>query len=504
MCGIVGIVGATPVNQRIYDALTVLQHRGQDAAGIITIADGNFKQRKANGLVKDVFAIKHMHRLQGNIGIGHVRYPTAGCSSAAEAQPFYVNSPWGLALAHNGNLTNAPQLKEMLKSSRRHINTNSDSEILLNILASELDRFHSLTLTPDDVFFAIRELHKKVNGAYAVSALIIGHGMLAFRDPDGIRPLTVGFRKTDNNQTEYIIASESVGLDTIGFTFLRDVAPGEAVYITEDRQLYSKQCADKTTLSPCIFEYVYLARPDSTLDGISVYEARIEMGRTLAAKIKREWKGIEIDSIIPIPETSNDIALQMSIELDIPYRQGFVKNRYIGRTFIMPGQTERRKSVRRKLNPIRTEFKNKSVLLIDDSIVRGTTSLQIVNMVRESGAKKVYFASAAPQVCYPNVYGIDMPIASELVGYGRTVEEINDFIGSDKLIFQDLDDLKSGIKKQNPNISEFECSIFDGVYITKGVDAKYFEYLANLRSEDAKKIENQKEEIASLEMYNEP
>jgi len=503
MCGIVGILGAAPVNQRIYDALTVLQHRGQDAAGIITISDNNFKQRKANGFVKDVFAARHMLRLRGNIGIGHVRYPTAGSLSAAEAQPFYVNSPWGLALAHNGNLTNPAQLKEMIKSSRRHLNTNSDSEILLNILAGELDRFHSIILTPDDIFFAIRELHKKVKGAYAVSALIIGHGMLAFRDPDGIRPLTLGFRKTHNDQTEYIVASESVGLDTIGFTFLRDVAPGEAIYITQDRQFFSKQCADKITLSPCIFEYVYLARPDSTLDGVSVYEARIEMGRTLAAKIKREWKNIKIDSVIPIPETSNDTALQVSIDLNIPYRQGFVKNRYIGRTFIMPGQTERKKSVRRKLNPIIAEFKNKSVLLIDDSIVRGTTSQQIINIVRESGAKKVYFASASPPVCYPNVYGIDMPVASELIGSGRSVEEINNFIGSDKLIFQDLDDLKSAIKKQNPNITDLECSIFDGIYITLGVDAKYFEFLANLRSEDAKKIENKKEEIADLEMYNE-
>lgn len=503
MCGIVGIVGATPVNQSIYDALTVLQHRGQDAAGIVTIAGDNFKQRKANGLVKDVFATKHMQRLKGNVGIGHVRYPTAGSASAAEAQPFYVNSPWGLALAHNGNLTNATELKEMLKDSRRHINTTSDSEVLLNILASELDRFHSNRLIADDIFFAIREVHKKVNGAYAVAALIIGHGMIAFRDPDGIRPLVLGSRQTEDNQTEYIVASESVGLDTIGFTFLRDVEPGEAIYITEDRQMFSKQCADKTTLSPCIFEYVYLARPDSTLNGISVYEARLEMGRTLAAKIKREWADINIDAIIPIPETSNDIALQMSIDMGIPYRQGFVKNRYIGRTFIMPGQAKRRKSVRRKLNPIAAEFKGKSVLLVDDSIVRGTTSEQIVEMVRETGAEKVYFASAAPQVCHPNVYGIDMPTADELIAYNKTVEEINDCIGSDKLIFQDIDDLKAGIKKQNPNVDDFECSVFDGKYITKGVDAAYFEYLASLRSEDAKKAQTQKEEIASLEMYNE-
>jgi len=503
MCGIVGIVGSTPVNQSIYDALTVLQHRGQDAAGIITIADDNFKQRKANGLVKDVFDTKHMQRLKGNIGIGHVRYPTAGSSSAAEAQPFYVNSPWGLALAHNGNLTNSNQLKETLKRTRRHVNTTSDSEILLNILAAELDRFHSDSLIPDDIFFAIREVHKKIKGAYAVSALIIGHGMVAFRDPDGIRPLVLGSRKTNDGTTEYIVASESVGLDTIGFEVLRDVEPGEAVYISEDRQLFTKQCADNPTLTPCIFEYVYLARPDSTVNGVSVYEARLGMGRTLAAKIKREWADIKIDSIIPIPETSNDIALQMSIVLDIPYRQGFVKNRYIGRTFIMPGQTRRRKAVRRKLNAIKAEFEGKSVLLVDDSIVRGTTSEQIVEMVRDSGAKHVYFASAAPQVTHPNVYGIDMPTADELIAYNRTVEEINECIGSDKLIFQDLEDLKSEIQLQNPAIKNFDCSVFDGIYVTKDVDEDYFAYLASLRSEDAKKIQEQKEELASLEMHNE-
>ncbi|PKF63848.1 amidophosphoribosyltransferase [Psychromonas sp. psych-6C06] len=503
MCGIVGIVGATPVNQSIYDALTVLQHRGQDAAGIITIADGNFKQRKANGLVKDVFESKHMQRLKGDIGIGHVRYPTAGSSSAAEAQPFYVNSPWGMALAHNGNLTNATDLRKAVAKSRRHINTTSDSEVLLNVFAAELNKVENDRLTENDIFDAVSAVHEQVSGAYGVVSLIIGHGMVAFRDPDGIRPLVLGSRKTEEGDMEYIVASESVGLDTIGFQVMRDVEPGEAIYITEDRQLFSKQCASKTTLHPCIFEYVYLARPDSTLSGVSVYEARLEMGRKLGAKIKREWADIEIDAVIPIPETSNDIALEISVELGIPYRQGFVKNRYIGRTFIMPGQTQRRKSVRRKLNAINAEFKGKSVLLVDDSIVRGTTSEQIVEMVRDAGAKNVYFASAAPQVCHPNVYGIDMPTAEELIAYNRSDEQISDCIGSDKLIFQDLQDLKDAVHKQNPAIDGFECSVFDGVYVTGDVDKGYFDYLASLRSEDAKQIQEQKEEIASLEMHNE-
>jgi amidophosphoribosyltransferase len=503
MCGIVGIVGSTAVNQSIYDALTVLQHRGQDAAGIVTIADDNFKQRKANGLVKDVFDSKHMQRLKGNIGIGHVRYPTAGSSSAAEAQPFYVNSPWGLALAHNGNLTNATSLRQSLIKSRRHINTTSDSEVLLNIFAAELDEMQGDKLTPDDIFNAVSEVHKKVIGAYAVVSLMIGHGLIAFRDPDGIRPLVLGSRRTDEGDMEYIVASESVGLDTIGFKVMRDVEPGEAVFITEDRQLFTRQCAEKTSLHPCIFEYVYLARPDSTLSGISVYEARLEMGRKLGAKIKREWADIHIDAVIPIPETSNDIALQMSIELGLPYRQGFVKNRYIGRTFIMPGQTQRRNSVRRKLNPINTEFKDKAVLLVDDSIVRGTTSEQIVEMVRDAGATKVYLASAAPQVCHPNVYGIDMPTASELIAYKRSVEQISDCIGTDGLIFQDLQDLKDAVGKQNPNVDGFECSVFDGVYVTGDIDQGYFDYLASLRSEDAKNVQEQREEIASLEMHNE-
>lgn len=503
MCGIVGIVGSTPVNQSIYDALTVLQHRGQDAAGIVTIDEDNFKQRKANGMVKDVFESKHMQRLKGNIGIGHVRYPTAGSSSAAEAQPFYVNSPWGLALAHNGNLTNAQNLRESLLKSRRHINTTSDSEVLLNVLAAELDKVENDDLTPDDIFSAISNVHKSAKGAYAVVSLIIGKGLVAFRDPCGIRPLVLGSRKTEEGDVEYIVASESVGLDTIGFEVIRDVEPGEAIFITEDRQLFSKQCAAETRLTPCIFEYVYLARPDSTISGISVYEARLEMGRKLGAKIKREWADLEIDVVIPIPETSNDIALEISLEMGLPYRQGFVKNRYIGRTFIMPGQTQRRNAVRRKLNPISAEFKDKAVLLVDDSIVRGTTSEQIIEMVRDAGAKKVYLASAAPQVCHPNVYGIDMPTANELIAYNRSVAQISDCIGTDALIFQDLQDLKDALRKQNPNTDDFECSVFDGIYVTGDVDQNYFDYLASLRNEDAKKIQEQKEEIASLELHNE-
>ncbi len=503
MCGIVGIVGSTPVNQSIYDALTVLQHRGQDAAGIVTTYGGNFKQRKANGLVKDVFETKHMQRLKGNSGIGHVRYPTAGSSSAAEAQPFYVNSPWGISLAHNGNLTNAKELRAALIKSRRHINTTSDSELLLNTLAAELGKTKTDHLSADDIFHAISEVHKQISGAYAVTALIIDHGLIAFRDPDGIRPLVLGSRQTDEGDIEYIVASESVGLDTIGFRFLRDVEPGEAVYITENRKLFTQQCAQKTSLTPCIFEYVYFARPDSTLNGISVYEARLEMGRKLGSKIKRDWADVDIDAVIPIPETSNDIALEISVELGLPYRQGFVKNRYIGRTFIMPGQTQRRKSVRRKLNPITAEFKGKNVLLVDDSIVRGTTSEQIIEMVREAGAKKVYLASAAPEVRFPNVYGIDMPTPEELIAHGRNVEQISDCIGTDKLIFQDLQDLKDAVGKQNPSIKEFECSVFDGKYVTSGINKEYFDYLASLRSEDAKKIQTQKEEIANLEMYNE-
>ncbi|WP_109407263.1 amidophosphoribosyltransferase [Proteus genomosp. 4] len=504
MCGIVGIAGANPVNQSIYDALTVLQHRGQDAAGIATI-DGNngFRLRKANGLVKDVFETRHMLRLKGTIGIGHVRYPTAGSSSASEAQPFYVNSPFGITLAHNGNLTNAHLLRRQLfETARRHINTTSDSEILLNVLAYELDRFDHFPLEPDNIFAAVAAMHKKLCGAYACVALIIGHGLLAFRDPFGIRPLVLGKRTLEDGRHEYMVASESVALDTLGFEFLRDVAPGEAVYITEQGQLFTRQCAENPQLMPCLFEYVYFARPDSFIDKISVYNARLRMGQKLGAKIAKEWEDLQIDVVIPIPETSCDIALEIAHILNKPYRQGFVKNRYVGRTFIMPGQQERRKSVRRKLNANRAEFRDKNVLLIDDSIVRGTTSEQIVELAREAGAKKVYFASAAPEVRFPNVYGIDMPNANELIAHGREVDEIRKLIGADGLIFQDLSDLIAAVQEENPDISQFECSVFDGVYITKDIDQDYLDYLENLRRDDEHKIRDQNE-IENLEIYNE-
>ncbi|MGL6297020.1 MAG: amidophosphoribosyltransferase, partial [Plesiomonas sp.] len=433
MCGIVGMVGFTPVNQSIYDALTLLQHRGQDAAGIVTIDSQNaFRLRKANGLVKDVFEARHMLRLQGNVGIGHVRYPTAGSSSASEAQPFYVNSPFGISLAHNGNLTNAIELKSKLfQVARRHVNTTSDSEVLLNILANELNRFDHYPLTQDNVFAAVSALHKLVRGAYACVAMIIGNGMLAFRDPNGIRPLVLGKRLLDDGRLEYMVASETVALDAVGFEFVRDVAPGEAIYITFDGELYTQQCAENPRTCPCIFEFVYFARPDSFIDKVSVYSARVHMGQRLGEKIAREWQDLDIDVVIPIPETSCDIALEIARILDKPYRQGYVKNRYVGRTFIMPEQQLRRQSVRRKLNAIKSEFRGKNVLLVDDSIVRGTTSEQIVEMAREAGAKKVYFASAAPEIRFPNVYGIDMPSPHELIAYGREVPEIARMIGAD-------------------------------------------------------------------------
>ncbi|SFN30747.1 amidophosphoribosyltransferase [Izhakiella capsodis] len=503
MCGIVGIAGFMPVNQSIYDALTVLQHRGQDAAGIVTIDATNcFRLRKANGLVNDVFEARHMQRLQGNIGIGHVRYPTAGSSSASEAQPFYVNSPYGITLAHNGNLTNAHQLRSYLfQSGRRHVNTTSDSEILLNIFAEELDRCQH-PLVAENIFTAIAAVHTKVRGAYACVAMIIGHGMIAFRDPNGIRPLVLGRRVLSDGRTEYMVASESVALDTLGFEFLRDVAAGEAIYVTEKGQLFTRQCADNPCSNPCLFEYVYFARPDSFIDKISVYSARVRMGTKLGEKIAREWEDLDIDVVIPIPETSTDIALEIARILDKPYRQGFVKNRYVGRTFIMPGQQMRRSAVRRKLNANRAEFRDKNVLLVDDSIVRGTTSEQIIEMAREAGAKKVYLASAAPEIRFPNVYGIDMPSATELIAHGREVNEICQLIKADALIFQDLNDLIEAVHEENPDIVQFECSVFNGVYVTKDVDQHYLEYLQSLRNDDAKALARQNE-VESLEMHNE-
>ncbi|MFC3120192.1 amidophosphoribosyltransferase [Agaribacter flavus] len=502
MCGIVGIVGKEPVNQSIYDALIVLQHRGQDAAGIMTIENNMFNLRKANGLVRDVFHTRHMKRLSGNVGIGHCRYPTAGTSSSAEAQPFYVNSPFGIAFAHNGNLTNAHELQEeVFRIARRHINTSSDSELLLNIIAHELQSNASLSIQPDDIFDAVEKVHEKIRGAYAVVAAVIGYGMVAFRDPHGIRPLVLGKRQTEKGD-EYMVASESVALDAVGFQFVRDVAPGEAIYVTEEGQLYTRQCAKNPVCHPCIFEFVYFARPDSFIDGISVYASRVNMGTKLGEKIKREWADKDIDVVIPIPETSMDVALQIANTLGLPYRQGFVKNRYIGRTFIMPGQTMRRKSVRRKLNAISSEFKGKNVLLVDDSIVRGTTSEQIIEMARESGANKVYFASAAPEIRFPNVYGIDMPSAVELIAYGREIEQIKDCIKADGLIFQNIDDLVDAVSLENKAITKFETSVFDGDYVTGDVDQAYLESIDKARSESAKSAPRIQAELTNLEMHN--
>lgn len=502
MCGIVGIVGKYPVNQALYDGLTVLQHRGQDAAGIVTVDANVLRLRKALGLVKDVFEARHMQRLSGHIGIGHTRYPTAGTASTAEAQPFYTNSPFGIALAHNGNLTNSEEIKQdLFTTARRHVNTNSDSEALLNAFAHELEKYAGMEVSPAHIFKAVANLHHKIRGGYAVVAIVIGHGLVAFRDPHGIRPLVMGSRETDLG-TEYMVASESVALDADGFTVMRDVAPGEAVYITEAGELHTMQCAENPSYVPCIFEYVYFARPDSTIDNVSVYASRVAMGKKLGQKIKKEWSHLDIDVVIPIPETSNDAALQIAHELGLPYRQGYVKNRYIGRTFIMPGQSERKKSVKRKLNAIWQEFHGKNVLLVDDSIVRGTTSQQIIEMAREAGAKKVYFASAAPEIRFPNVYGIDMPSANELIAHGHDVDSICKIIGADGLIFQSLEDLVEAVRSENPELKRFETSVFDGVYVTNDIDQGYLNRLDALRNEVAKK-KKQAELTASLELHNE-
>ena len=486
MCGILGILAKGPANQPLYDGLLVLQHRGQDAAGILTSDASRIYLRKDNGLVRDVFQQHHMQALKGNMGIGHVRYPTAGCDSPAEAQPFYVNSPFGLALAHNGNLTNAAQIKdELFREDLRHINTESDSEILLNVFAHELQAVAKLRLTPDQLFRAVSAVHRRCRGAYAVTMLIAGVGILAFRDPYGIRPLVYGKRETDQG-TEHMFASESVALDVLGFERVRDVAPGEAMFVDVNGELHSQQCADKPVLAPCIFEFVYFARPDSMIDGIYVHKTRLRMGEKLASKIKRVWTNHDIDVVIPIPDTSRTAALQMAYALDLPYREGFIKNRYIGRTFIMPGQAERKKSVRQKLNAIDVEFRGKNVLLVDDSIVRGTTSKQIIQMARDGGAKKVYFASAAPPVRFPNVYGIDMPSVQELIGNGRTEAEIAAAIGADQLIYQDLSDLIDAAREGNPKIQKFDASCFDGQYITGDVNKDYLDRIEQARCDTVK------------------
>ncbi|MBU6459784.1 MAG: amidophosphoribosyltransferase [Proteobacteria bacterium] len=468
MCGILGVVAKEPVGQLLYDGLQVLQHRGQDAAGIVTNEGHRFHMHKGGGLVRDVFRTRNMRALTGNSGIGHVRYPTAGSAfSTLEAQPFYVNSPYGVVLAHNGNLTNTETLKqELYLQDFRHVNTGSDSEVLLNVLAHELERcssHHKLDVAT--IFAAVAGVHRRCLGAYAVVAMIAGYGLLAFRDPCGIRPLVFGKRSVEGGD-EYLVASESVALNVLGFDLERNVAPGETVFIDLDGNFYSQQCAENTVLSPCIFEYVYLARPDSVIDGISVYETRLRMGERLARKISREWKNLSIDVVIPIPDTSRPSALQLANLLDLTYREGFIKNRYIGRTFIMPGQATRKKSVRQKLNAIDFEFRGKNVLLVDDSIVRGTTSREIVQMARDAGALKVYFASAAPPVRYPNVYGIDMPRASELLATGKSDMEICREIGADALIYQDLDDLFEAARDGNPDVPSFEASCFNGSYIT--------------------------------------
>src|SRR5262245_16497366 len=484
MCG---IVGTSAVNQRLYDALTVLQHRGQDAAGIASSSgEGELCVRKGSGLVRDVFQQHHMLELKGNLGIGHVRYPTAGCDSASEAQPFYVNAPYGICLGHNGNLTNAAELAEILiREDRRHLNTTSDSEVLLNVFASELQRVGTARITPADVFAALSAVYRRCRGGYAVVAMIIGHGILGFRDPNGIRPLVLGERRTARG-TEWMLASESVALDALSFRLVRDVAPGEAVFIDEHGRLHTQQCVATSRHTPCIFEYVYFARPDSKIDNISVYRARMRMGDRLADKILRERPKHDIDVVIPIPDTSRTSALQLAQRLGVKYREGFIKNRYIGRTFIMPGQQEREKSVRRKLNAIDLEFRGKRVLLVDDSIVRGTTSAQIIELAREAGAREVYFASAAPPVRFPNVYGIDMPAASELVASGRTVDELTKLIGADWLIYQTLDDLVQAVRHDNAKIEEFDTSCFSGEYVTGDITPEYLERLQSERSDDAK------------------
>jgi amidophosphoribosyltransferase len=488
MCGVVGIVGQESVNQQLYDGLTVLQHRGQDAAGIVTSDGTRLFLRKGNGLVRDVFQLDHMQRLVGRMGIGHVRYPTAGSSSSAEAQPMYVNSPYGITLAHNGNLTNSDELKrELFRTERRHVNTDSDSEVLLNVFAHELQRVAGPRPEADDVFEAVRQLHVRCRGAYAVVAMIIGGGILGFRDPFGIRPLVYGERETAAGR-EYIIASESAALDILGYRLVRDVAPGEALYITQDGELVTAQCANSRLHTPCIFEQVYLARPDSIMDQVSVYKSRLRMGEKLADRIVAQYAGRDhdIDVVIPIPDTGRTAALPMAHRLNVKYREGFVKNRYIGRTFIMPGQSQRHRSVRQKLNAIELEFKGKNVLLVDDSIVRGTTIRQIIELARNAGARRVYMASAAPPLRYPNVYGIDLPSSSEFVAYNRSEEEVGRLIGADWLMYQTVEDLVACAVEGNPSITRYECSVFDGEYVTGDIDDAYLERLSLSRNDLSK------------------
>lgn len=501
MCGIVGVVGRSSVGLELYEGLSMMQHRGQDAAGIVTCAGDRLTLRKANGLVRDVFGQSHISALEGSMGIGHVRYPTAGTSSTAEAQPMYVNSPFGICMAHNGNLINADDLnEELFRSDRRHINTSSDSEVLLNVFAHELQAVAGLRLKPEDVFNAVERVHARAIGAYSALALIAGYGMVGFRDPNAIRPLIVGYRENADGP-DYIMASESVVLDVLGYKEMASIKPGEAVYIEMSGRVHRKQCSSSPRYAPCIFEFVYLARPDSMIDGISVYKARLKMGEKLADKILRLHPDHDIDVVIPIPDTSTTAALPMAHRLNVKYRQGLIKNRYVGRTFIMPGQAERKRSVRRKLNTVELEFRDKNVLLVDDSIVRGTTSKQIVQMARDAGAKKVYLASAAPPVRYPNVYGIDMPAPSEFVAHKLSEEEVADYIGVDWLVYQDLEDLKECALGINPEIEMFDCSVFDGQYVTGGVDDAYLERIESVRSDAVKTDRDASKEIIDLHNY---
>ena len=504
MCGIVGAISSSAVNQLLYDALLLLQHRGQDAAGIVTMQGTKCFMHKARGMVRDVFRTRNMRALPGHVGLGQVRYPTAGNAySEEEAQPFYVNAPFGIVLVHNGNLTNAPALKdELFRIDRRHINTESDTEVLLNVLAHEIEiAARDQPLTPEVLFAAVAGVHQRVQGSYAVIALIAGHGLLAFRDPFGIRPLCYGELRTDS-AVEHMVASESVAIEGTGRRVLRDVAAGEAIFIDVDARVHTRQCAQRPTRHPCMFEYVYLARPDSVLDGISVYQARLNLGESLAQRVISTMPPSQIDVVIPIPESSRPSAMQLAQKLGKPYREGFVKNRYVGRTFIMPGQAVRKKSVRQKLNAIGVEFKGRNVLLVDDSIVRGTTSREIVQMAREAGANKVYMASAAPPVRFPNVYGIDMPTRDELIAAERSIEQVREYIGADALIYQDVEAMKRVVHALNPALDGFEASCFDGQYITGDISAADLAALEAQRGRARDDEEDSAGERSRLALHN--
>lgn len=503
MCGVVALLSNEPVNQRLYDALLLLQHRGQDAAGIATLDGLQFHMHKAMGLVRDIFRTRNMRDLTGNVGVGHVRYPTQGCASSnQESQPFYVNAPFGIMFAHNGNLTNAEELKqELYETDRRHINTTSDSEVLLNVLANEISRVTAdRKLDADGIFEAVAAVHRRVRGSYAVVALIAGKGLLAFRDPHGIRPLCFGSNVTATGEKEWMVSSESVTMVGLGFKLERDVAPGEAIWFDFKGNVETRQCAEHAVANPCAFEYVYFARPDSVIDGISVYGARLNLGVYLAKTVAEELNLMDVDVVMPIPDSSRPCAQELAKQLRLPYREGFIKNRYVGRTFIMPGQAVRKKSVRQKLNAMPVEFEGKKLLLVDDSIVRGTTMKEIVRMARESGAKKVFVASSAPRVMFPNVYGIDMPTKSELIcGDGKDAEAVAKELGADKVIFQSIDGLKNALHDLNPNIPAFDCSCFDGVYVTGDVTEAYLEKLGKAGKAAAKENDEDDAQAGNVE-----